>query len=279
MRNPENMGRFFTNGEELANIWRIGGRWNDALCLLNGMLPVATELGHYILSKLWLLVAKTQTDCAMFSGFDTLDERQNALELAMKNAEAAGDSSLLADVWAAKGFSIHIAYLDSDRREEPGEELDLFERAFQQRRTTGQTHAMAESHFFMGLFFGVVRRNHKVALPYFEEAFRLAESVDDKIIASYAIRHIAFAHHANGDLKGARQDFEKSLQLREQAGFIPGVAMAWTALASLDDELGNTDQSIEGFENAEVIFETLGATKHLKQVKGELERLRFKRFS
>jgi tetratricopeptide (TPR) repeat protein len=276
LKEIENMERFFTNGEELANNWRIGGRWNDALCLLNGMLPVATELGPYALSKLWLLVAKIQTDCSMFSGFDTLNERQNALELAIKNAEIVGDFSLLADVWAAKGFSIHIAYLDSDRKEEPDEEFDLFERALQQRRTTGQTHAIAESLFFVGLFLGVVRRDHKMALPYFEEALRLSESIDDKIIASYAVRHMAFALHASGDLKGARRNFEKSLQLREQTGFVPGVAMAWAALSSLDEELGDIVKSIEDLENAKVIFESLGATKRLKQVTDELDRLKLK---
>ncbi len=274
MENSAHIERILEEAETLADAWRIEGRWTDVVTLLYGLRPVATQQGHAALARMWLLVARVLTDQAILGGFDTLAEREEALQQALAHAEVVGEPSLLGGVWDAKGFSLHAAYLDGDRRNEPEHEMECFERGLALRQQVNQPREVAESLFHIGLVYGVVRRNHTQALPHFEKAYHLAQDSGDRVIASYAIRHIAFAHYAAGDIARARVGLEESLQLREAACFEPGVAMALMALASAEAELGDKTRAATQLERARNIFERLGATRRVAQVDEEIAQLR-----
>jgi tetratricopeptide (TPR) repeat protein len=274
MEDFERIERILEDAEALAESWRIEGRWADAITLLYSLRPVATQQGHATLARMWLLAARVLTDQAIFGGFDTLAEREEALNQALTHAELAGEPSLLGGVWDAQGFSLHAAYLDGDRRTEPEHEMEYFERGLVLRQQANQSPEVAESLFHIGLVYGVVRHDHAQALPHFEEAYRLAQDSGDQVIASYAIRHIAFAHYAAGDIARARVGLEESLHLREAARFEPGVAMALIALASAEAALGDKTQAVTKLERARDIFEWLGATRRLAQVDEEIAQLR-----
>jgi len=55
------------------------GRWTDATTLLRGLQPVAAEHGNADFARVWLLFAQILIDQAMFGGFDTFTEREEAL--------------------------------------------------------------------------------------------------------------------------------------------------------------------------------------------------------
>jgi tetratricopeptide (TPR) repeat protein len=256
----------FEESQVLSDVWRLEGRWSEALTLLHGLQPVAAQLGDAALARNALLVARVLIDQAMFGGRDTLDEREAALRLALTHAEAAGDASLMGGVWDTWGFSLHAAYLDGDRASEPEHELEYFERGLALRQQSDESREIAESKFHLGLVYGVVRGDHTQARPYFEEAYRLAQAAGDDVMASYAIRHIAFARAADGDMERARADLEESLRLREAARFEPGVAMALIALASVLVQQGDKAKALSMLKRARSILEKLGATRRVETV-------------
>lgn len=256
------MSRLLDNGATLAERWRIAGRWSDGLTLLGGLLPVATALGDAALARLWLLHGRTLIDHAQFGGVDTVDERTGALDAALHYAEAANDAALLGAAWDARGMSLHAFFLNGDRKQEPPDELASFERGLALRRQGEDQAAIADSLFHVGLVYGVVRGDHTTAMPYFQESYALATAAGDPIVASYAIRHVAFAHHAFGELPSAHAALLESLRLREKAGFVPGVAMALHMLAYAQTELGDRDGARTSLERARAIFQTLGAGAH-----------------
>jgi len=273
-RHAELAARLLRDAAELSHIWRLRGRWDDALVLLRGMLPVAADQSDAALARICLALARVLIDEGGFGGYDTLAEREALLDEAQARADRAGEPLLLGDVLDARGMSLHTAFLESADRQEPADELKLFERGLALRRQGGDPRTIAESLFHVGLVYGVVRRDHARGLPYFEEAYRTAQMAGDLVVASYAIRHIAFAHHDAGKDDAARAGLVESLELRERAGFIPGVAMALVALGYADTDRGELDQAMAHLDRAKGIFLSLGAASRGPWVEQIAEELR-----
>lgn len=255
----------------IADTWRLAGRWQDALTLLNGIQPVAIELGEVAEAQHALLLGRVLTDQATFGGSENRAEREACFDRALELVQAVNDPALLGAIWDAKGFSEHAAYLDSDRNAEPPHELEYCERGLELRRQANDTKGIAESLFHLGLVYGVVRQDHKQAMPYFEEAYRLAQAVGDDVMASYAIRHVAFAHHDAGNDPEAWAGLKESLRLREEAGFVPGVAMAQVALAYAEFDFGDKALAFALLEQAKTTLAALGATPRVAMVDGMIE--------
>ena len=75
--------------------------------------------------------------------------------------------------------------------------------------------------FHVGLVHQVVRGDHGTARPYFEESYDRAVSLGDDVLASYALRHVAFCDEEAGDLDAAERRHEETLELRRRAGWFP----------------------------------------------------------
>ena len=262
--------RILADTAALAEQWRISGRWLDALTLVKGRLPLATEGGAAALAQHWLLVGRILTDQGLFGGLDTAAELDAALAHALRYAEQTSDGALQGAAWDARGMALHAAFLDSDRAHEPPDELAAFERGLTLRQQSDDERAIAESLFHVGLVYGVVRQQHEQALPYFEDSYRRATLADDPITASYAIRHIAFARHAAGDDVAGQAALEESLRLREAAQWTPGVAMALVALSYPIAEAGNTSEAIDLLRRAQRIFTSLDAPARVAEVERQI---------
>lgn len=258
---------------ELTDSWQLQGLWNDAQTLLNGLFPVTKKLGPAASGRIWLNLGKVLTDQSIFGAKETLSERSEAFDKALELAKKADDSSLIGDVYDATGFSIHVAYLGSDRSKEPGNELELFERGLDLRTQAGTAGQIAESTFHIGLVYDVIRKDYETALTYHNKAYQLASEADAKVIASYAIRHIGFARLAAQDLDGAKNALTESLVLRDAAGFHPGSAYALATLAHVENLLGNKDQARLHLERSHKIFEALEATSHANSIKEQISSL------
>ena len=242
-----------------ANQLRIAGQWKDVLTLLRDVQSLANDLGIAARARHALFTARTLTEQAGFGGFDTWEERLQYLETALADAQQTDDLALQGAIWDARGMSLHQQYLDTGRPTEPPEELPSFERGLSYRQQVDDQHGIAESLFHIGLVHGIVRQDHKTALPFLQESYTLAQAHGDQITSSYAIRHIGFAQYDANDLVRARASLQESLQLREQAGFIPGVAMAFVMLAYADAELGQRPTALEHLQRAKAIFLELQA--------------------
>ncbi len=273
MNEPELTEQLTRNALNLAHQWRLAGRWQDALTLLYGILPVANELNDVRRAQVWLHLARTLNDRATFGGQENVDAQRKALENALCYAEASGDASLLGAAWDSKGIAEHARFLNSDRAQEPAHELEFFERGLKYREQVGDARGLAESNFHLGLVYQVVRDDSKTGEPYFQRAYDLAKEANDAVMQSYAIRHLAYGHDVAGDYENARAGFQESLQLREQAGFLPGVAMAHVALGQFQAERGKHLQAREYLTTARTVLKELGATKRVEWIEQELSKL------
>ena len=266
MTNHSNEAEVLEAALSLVESWRIQGNWQDAQTLLDGLYPVAEKVNQDAVANVWLQKARALFDEGIFRGINTLEKREDSLAQAFALAESSGNESLLGDIYDALGFSSHIKYIDSDRSQEPENELDFFERGLELRRKSGTLEQVAESLFHVGLVYDVIRRDYDRALSYHEEAYKLAQEVGDKITASYAIRHIGFARLATGEFEAAEQALRESLALREEAGFTAGIAFALAALAHLETQKGDKASALLRLHQARAILESLRATARVAWV-------------
>ncbi len=204
-------------------------------------------------------------------GDDRLDRAKELYERAVFGGETealavAQDEldAVEAELALARGRVLHARFL-ADREENP-EELVLFERAADLYRQRGDARGEAEACFWVGCFHQVVRGDGAAALPPLERSYALAQSVDDGLIASYAVRHLGFHAMEQGQLDLARQRFEESLRLRREAGFRPGIAAALLALAELSAHAGSPDQARTLLAEAATEAEDSGARGILRWI-------------
>jgi len=138
-----------------------------------------------------------------------------------------------ADVALARGRLIHARYLRERAAggSEPTEELALFERAASLYEALDDRRGQGEAWFWIGCYRQVVEDDGAAAVVALERAVELATEAGDLLTVSYAVRHLGMAEHAAGRLGSARELLERSVELREQVGFQPGVAPNLIGLA------------------------------------------------
>jgi hypothetical protein len=90
------------------------------------------------------------------------------------------------------------------------------------------------------------------------------------VLVSYAVRHVALCRLHAGDRAGARDGLQESLRLREQAGFVPGAAMALAALAEVVAGDGQRQDAVAVLGRAREILASLGADEHAAWVDQQL---------
>lgn len=273
MDNTELADQLILSSLNLAHRWRLAGRWEDTVTLLYGVLPVANELNDVRRAQVWLHISRTLNDQTAFGGKENRQAHQAALDKAIQYAEATGDASLLGVAWDSRGMAEHAYFLIGDRVKEPEHEMEYFERGLRYREQVGDGRGLAESYFHLGLVHQVVRGDSKTGEPFFERAYALAKEANDAVMQSYAIRHLAFGRASAGDALGAREGFRESLELRQQAGFVPGAAMAFLTLGEFEAEQGNADTAREYLQSARLLLTELGATTRVKWVDDELSKL------
>jgi hypothetical protein len=78
--------------------------------------------------------------------------------------------------------------------------------------------------------------NPQAARAAYLRAHEEATGRDDTLLASYTWRHLAGLALRDGELAEARHGFAESLRLREETGFLVGIAPALIALAQVEPE-------------------------------------------
>lgn len=203
------------------------------------------------------------------------DERIERARLLYERAVFGGDASALAvaereldaveaDLALARGRVVHARFLEH-RREDP-HELALFERAARLYQTLGDIRGEAESLFWIGTFYQVVRGDDDAAVPALDQSYTLATQAGDKLTMSYALRHLGIAEHAAGRPDAARDRLEESVRLRREIGFLPGVAANLVGLAHIAAGQGRRNEALALVDEAGTIAEASGAHGVIRSV-------------
>jgi tetratricopeptide (TPR) repeat protein len=111
-----------------------------------------------------------------------------------------------------------------------------------------------------------VRGDSRASLPHFEAAYTVGRECGDAMLASYAVRHLAFAWDEDGRHDEAWRGFEESVELRRAEGFFPGVAAGLLTLAEVAHERGRADEARRLLAEARATAEGCGADAFLRRI-------------
>jgi hypothetical protein len=222
---------------ELAAL-RGQGRWAEAVALTDDPLLRADLLNEQ----------------ALFAG-DPDARARAAVEL--DRAEAL--------LLQQRGRILHSEFL-WERGDEDPRELECFERSLTLARHAGDERLEAWARFWIGLVHQVVRGDDAGALPHFEAAYTVARELGDTMLAAYAVRHLAFCRHAQGQSDDAWRGLEESVDLRRADGFLPGVAAGLLTLGEIAAEEGRVDEARAFLAEARETGEACGAHAFVRRI-------------
>ena len=128
-------------------------------------------------------------------------------------------------------------------------EEDLMRRALARWQETDHAAGAARGLFGMGLVFQVLHRDWSAAMPYFWQAFGLAEAMEesgDRYGRSEVHRHVGF-YYLVEDVRPrvAVRLLEHSLALREQLGDPRRIPSALVSLGDAELVAGNTARAVD----------------------------------
>ena len=117
-----------------------------------------------------------------------------------------------------------------------GDELAEWADALREKAPDGVRRGMA--CFYGGLIADNLLGKHETAFANYTEA--LGEGDGDDLLASFALRHLGDHAHTAGDLALARQQWERSTELRQKVGHLLGALAQQALLAVLLRDEGDT---------------------------------------
>ncbi|WP_340556777.1 hypothetical protein [Streptomyces sp. GSL17-111] len=222
-------------------VWRLRSRgcWDDAAALLAA--DAATDAGAAV-RRAGLLVERCMFTTA---GWAEAEE-------AVRAAEAlAQDDALRGAAACERG---HLAYAATV--------LGVRDRADEARSALGRAAALlpptapgrAVLDFRRGLLAEHLGDTPQAAKAAYRRAHAAATAHGDTLLCSFTWRHLAGLALRGGDLTEARHGFTESLRLREELGFLVGMAPALAALADVQPEPEATRLRAE----AQRLFRLLG---------------------
>jgi hypothetical protein len=116
---------------------------------------------------------------------------------------------------------------------------DLATRSRRLRALAPDGERTATATFYAGLVEDNLRGEHVAGERLFAEALTVAEDAGAELAASEALRHLGYWTSQHGDLELAREQWERSTQLRQRAGAVPYVLAQFLLLAGLARDAGD----------------------------------------
>ncbi len=163
---------------------------------------------------------------------------------------------------AERGRVLHARFLSRRDREDP-RELAHFEASLAAARRARDPLLVGWARFWIGIVWQVIRDDHKTALPHFRAAYRAGHEHGSGLLASYAVRHLAFAWETAGRHADAWRGFQESLELRRAERFWPGVAAALLTLAEIANDHGRRAEARRLLAEGRRLAKRSGATAFL----------------
>ncbi|GAB2649926.1 hypothetical protein [Kribbella swartbergensis] len=94
--------------------------------------------------------------------------------------------------------------------------------------------------FYAGVIADNLLRDPEAAFAHYTAALGLGERASDDLLTSLALRHLGDHAHTAGDLKLAREQWERSTELRQKVGHLLGALAQQTLMAVLLRDEGDT---------------------------------------
>ncbi|MEU3963927.1 hypothetical protein AB0F42_29705 [Streptomyces buecherae] len=204
-------------------VWRLRSRgcWHDAAELLSPLAatdPAAARLRSSVLTE----------QCMFTAG------SWEAAEDALRAAEAIAHTD--DERGAAACERGHLAYAATlfGNRDRADEARAALGRAAALLAPDSRTRPLLD--FRRGLLAQHLSKNASSAQAAFQRAHAAALSHGDALLSSFTWRHLAAMAEERGDRAEARHGFAESLRIREELGYLIGIAPALVALASVESE-------------------------------------------
>jgi tetratricopeptide (TPR) repeat protein len=187
----------------------------------------------------------------------------NGTEGVLAEADAELDA-VEADLALARGRLLHGRFIACGK-EDPAE-LPLFQRSLELYRKLADQRGEAEALFWIGCFYQVVWQDNDGAVDALTRSADLARETGAKLTLSYALRHLGIAAQQSGQLDLARSRLEESTALRQDLGFLTGVAANLVGLTYIAAAQGRTTEAHTFVTEGTTIAESTGATNILTQL-------------
>ncbi|MFT2019539.1 hypothetical protein ACMA1D_27390 [Streptomyces sp. 796.1] len=204
-------------------VWRLRSRgcWHDAAELLSPLAttdPAAARLRSSVLTEQCMFTT---------SGWEAAEDALRAAEAIAHTDDERGAAA------CERGHLAYAATLFGNR-----------DRADEARAALGRSAALLGPDsrsrplldFRRGLLAQHLSRNATSAQAAFQRAHAAALARGDTLLCSFTWRHLAAMAEENGDRAEARHGFAESLRIREELGYLIGIAPALVALASVEPE-------------------------------------------
>jgi tetratricopeptide (TPR) repeat protein len=204
-------------------VWRLRSRgcWEDAAALLDPY--VATDPAAS-LRQAALLVEQ-----CMFTG-----EGWAAAEAALRAAEALAHEDEERGAAACERGQLAYAATVLGERDRSDEARAALGRAAALLPPSARGRAMLD--YRRGLLAEHLSDTPQSALAAYRRAHAAATALDDRLLCSFTWRHLAGLALRDGEIAEADHGFTESLRLREELGFLVGMAPALAALADVRSE-------------------------------------------
>jgi tetratricopeptide (TPR) repeat protein len=185
--------------------------------------------------RIRFLVAKGRLSATdAFVGHRSLDDAIETLRRAVDLASNFPGSPEQADALVELGFAEYVrAFLTGGDFAPIG---DRFARALEIARTLKDTAREARSLFHAGLIDERLGHREEAMLSYLK-SLALADTCGCRLVQSYAQRHIGFLLFNQPEL--ALRHFRRSLELRQEIGFIVYMPFSLSALADTERRAGD----------------------------------------
>ncbi len=210
-------------------VWRLRSRglWKDAAELLT---PYAEADASAALKRSVIMIERCMYTSA---GWDAAEDALRAAEaLALTDAERGATA-------CERGYLAYASTL-----------LSVRDRADEARTALGRAAALlapgsptrALLDFRRGLISQHLAHNPTGAQTAFQRAHAGATAHGDVLLTSFTWRHLAAMAEEEGNLPEARHGFAESLRIREELGYLVGIAPALAALADVEPDPGEAER-------------------------------------
>jgi len=247
----------------------LEGRWDDSERLLAGSIAGARASRLADLPPLLAERGRVLADRSSFGRRDP-DRARRALTEAVDAARAAGDARSEAD---ARQSLAQMRYGETfDAGDWAGVRAE-FEELVAARERLGDRPGLSESYFYLGLTYEQDGRAND-ALPLYRRSLEISQAIGDRVMQSYAHRHIGGIEEERGDLDAAERDIALSLELRRQTRFLVTLPYAMLQMADfLERRRGRRDEARRLVEQAIDAAEEGRSSHALATARLELSRM------
>lgn len=231
-----NVSTFVQSACDIARDRHRNGQLTEAIEFLTTLtttepMTSAPEAGQ---AKLWADLGKLQAHHSFFNN-SNFDDAIETLNKAQQFGEASGRQDMVAQAMQWRGFVLNSRVFHGGEGSYE-DALPDSEQALQMREDLEDFRGLAESLVYTAIIYERLQQTEKAKACY-ERSLGLSQQHEFPAEESYALRHLAFMRQNEGDLEGALDYFQQSLELREALEMKMNLPLSYMAVGHVLFEL------------------------------------------